>query len=154
MFHHLAVFPLALREPIFGVSAIGNVDAHAHQTRMALEPDVPAPEKVRHGGAILGHERRLNGRFSVSKGFRDPLFHPRLVVIREEVARVHPGDLFPGIPGDRFEVPVPAQEAPLCIAEIEDAGHAFDHRIGEQLFVTHSLLRLAACLVPRQVVES
>ena len=73
----------------------------------------------------------------------------RLFLLREEIEGIHVGDLVSAVAGYDFEIPVPAQETSGGIVEINDAGHALDHRIGELLFAAQCPLGLAARLVAR-----
>src|SRR5690606_24596759 len=53
------------------------------------------------------------------------------VLAGEELQRVHLRDLVAGISRDLLEIAVPAQQLQLLVVEIQDAGHAFDDRVGE-----------------------
>jgi hypothetical protein len=83
----------------------------------------------------------------------DPLLERSLVVAAEEVERMHPGDLVARVLRDALEVPVPPQEPARVIVEVHDAGHALDHRVGEELLAVRPRLRALSLFFARQVVE-
>jgi hypothetical protein len=75
------------------------------------------------------------------------------VLTREEVERVHAGDLVRGVARHRLEIAVPAQEASAFVVEVEDARQALDHRLREQPLASRLLFRALMAVLENLILE-
>ena len=136
-----------------GLLSLRDVDAHPDEARSSVELDSPSGEKKRGRAAVFRQERRLDGRLAGREDLGDSLLERSLVVGGEKVERMHSRDLVARVLRNALEVPIPPQEAACVIVEVHDAGHALDHRVGEEHLAARPRLRQPSLFSARQVVE-
>ncbi len=110
---------LRLAQLQFQPPPLHHVDRRSDDASLSVQRDQLAGKQVRSSGSVAGDEIRLHTGISPGQDLLRRLAQQTSVFALEEIQRIHRGDLFAGEAADVLDIPVPAQQVPFLVEQVE-----------------------------------